>query len=285
MRLVKVLLFLISMAFMSAISSAQVLFRDEFSGSTLSSSWRTGTWDLGRTRLGLTPSVADGIATLAHHTYNPNFPGTKFLGTEIYTAQSFARGNGLEIEARLRTNVMPSGLITALFTHTFVGNLADEIDFEFLTKQINSSTSLGQKILTTQWNDWDPAVHSQGDGIHHWDSNPTIAGLQVANFNTFTIRWLPTKTEWLVNGTVVVSSDKALPDAPMPVRLDIWAATSGWTNAYSSAYQPTAIAMNNHVSRFDVDYVEVRAVPEPSAVLGLAATTIFLGIFRRRTAG
>ena len=111
-----------------------------------------------------------------------------FSGTEIYSTQSFARGAGLEMEARVRTNALPSGLVTSFFTHTFVGTLADEIEYEFLTKQLDTAGAGDAPVLLTTWNDWDASNPTYGDGIHHWSVNPLVTELDMSGFNNYMVR-------------------------------------------------------------------------------------------------
>src|SRR5206468_12394845 len=124
------------------VARAADLLRDDFNGASLDfSNWSTGTWQLGRTQLGFTPAVTGGIVQLRHDTYNPSNPGGTFKGTEILSNQNFTRGSGLEYEARVRSNAVPSGLVTSFFTYNTVAGsppLADEIDWEFLSKEINA---------------------------------------------------------------------------------------------------------------------------------------------------
>lgn len=75
------------------------------------------------------------------------------------------------------------------------------------------------------------------------------------------IRWLPGKTEWLIDDVVVASSTKAQPDANTPVRLNFWAPTSSWTDAYSSSLKPARKASANVRYYYDVEWVEVRQLP------------------------
>jgi hypothetical protein len=95
----------------------EVLFFDDFSGTSLNTTnWSTGTWQLGRTQLGNTPSLNSGVASLSLNAYNAS--NTNLIrGTEIFTNQSFAIGSqGIEFEARIRTNMTSGGAVTAFFT-------------------------------------------------------------------------------------------------------------------------------------------------------------------------
>lgn len=247
---------------------AELLF-DDFSGAALDSNkWALGTWQLGRTQLGFTPQVTAGMARLRHDTYNPSRPGNAFRGTEIYSHDSFARGTGLEFEARVRTNAMPAGLVTSFFTYTALpGNppLADEIDFEFLSKQINASSPTSDPVLMTTWNNY------RTDGSNFWDPNvhssvsTNIAGLNLAEFNTFKIRWLPDRVQWYVNNIPVRTALHAVPDVPAPIRANFWAPGTEWQDAYAATLQPTANAASNVSQFYDVDSIAVRRIFSPVA--------------------
>lgn len=232
-----------------------VIFRDDFSGTALNQqAWGIGTWKVGRTQLGNAPTVANGMARLNFDTY-------RFRGTEIYSKALFSKGTGIEFEARIRLNQLPSGLVPAFFTYIYdnATNKSDELDIEILTKQVNLKTG-GDPVLFTSWNNWDENSPTYQDGIHHWSIDQFLAGLDVNVWHTYIIRWLPTSTQWLIDGVVVATSDKAQPDAATPLRLNFWAPASGWTEAYSSSLSPTTSA-NNKRYTYDVDWVEVRRLP------------------------
>lgn len=233
------------------VSAQTVLFRDDFNGASLDTSkWSLGTWTLGRTQLGNAPVVSGGVARLPFDTFG-------FKGTEIASKALFARGAGLEIHARVKLNNLPSGLVTSIFTYNTANNLSDELDIEILTKQVNL-TSGGDPILMTTWNDWNEANPTYGDGIHHWSFPTFVAGLDVNAWHTYTIRWLPGSTEWLLDGIQIASSVKAQPDLATYVRLNFWAPASGWTEAYQSTFKPARRAKDNVRYYYDVDWVEIR---------------------------
>jgi beta-glucanase (GH16 family) len=275
---------------------AQVLFRDDFDGTALNASnWSVGNWTFGGNRawLGNTPAVANGVATLKLDTYNPDHPGY-FRGTEIYSKQAFAMtATGLELEARVRTNMTTRGAVTSFFTYAQVppNNYAHEIDFEFLTNQIPSG-----KVLATSWKDWGAPGSAYNDGIHHRSNDiggagQSVPGLDLTQFNTFKIRWLPNSTEWYVNGALLCSWADAHPTAPMPVRFNFWAPDAGWAAAYDSGLQPVTLASQNQSFTYDVDYVQVSVVPVPEppcgALLvcgGVGGLVRWLQLSRRRRA-
>lgn len=243
------------------LQSSRVLFRDDFSGATLDSAeWMVADWKLGRTRFGLTPKVERGIAKLEHRTFDPIAPGKQFLGTEIFTERSFERGSGIEIEARVRARKMPEGLVASLFTYATKDKLSDEIDFEFLTTELFKAPKGVSPILLTNWNDWEETKEAYGDQIHHSSETVKVAGLNLGVFNTFTIRWLPDRTIWLVNRKVVRTSKAAVPDLSSPIRLNFWAALPAWKEAFSAKLAPTPNESENKTAVYELDYVEVRSV-------------------------
>lgn len=228
-----------------------VVFRDDFNGSQLdATAWGVGTWTLGRTQLGNVPVVAGGIAQLRFDTY-------RFTGAEIYTKADYALGNGVEFEARVRSNQLPAGLVTSLFTYTYANGKSDELDFEWLSKQVNL-TSGGAPMLLTTWNDWDEAHPVYNDGVHHSSQTKVVAGVDVNQFHTYTIRWLPGRTEWKVDGVLVASSTLAQPDQAAPLRINFWAPASSWTEAYDARLKPVGAKKQNKSYFYDVDWVEIR---------------------------
>lgn len=267
---------LLALCLSAVTARAEVLFHDDFDTAALDSSrWSVGNWQLGRTMLGHTPAVSGGIASLRHDTYNPTDPGGSFLGTEIYSNAAFVRGDGIEFEARVRTAVNSPGLVTSLFAYSAQEGLSDEIDFEFLTNHVDNPHIPGERLLLSSWDDWDAASPIYNDNVHHHSTTVDLDPLILAAYNTFTLRWLPDRVEWLVNGQLVHADDHVVPDAPMPVRLNFWAPDSGWFDAYSSGLQPTADPSANVSYFYEVNSVTVRSVPEPA---GLAALALF-GMF------
>lgn len=237
-----------------AFASGTVVFRDDFDAGQLDANrWLVGNWKLGRTQLGNVPVLAGGMAQLRFDTY-------RFTGTEIITTTSYPLGNGVEFEARVRLNYLPSGLVAAMFTYKSQARLSDEIDIEILSKQVNASVG-GAPLLLTTWNNWDESSPTYGDGIHHSSRSVFVNGLDVNAFHTYLIRWLPGRTEWLLDGVMLASSTQAQPDLATPFRLNFWAPAQGWTSAYDANLKPARNARQNLSYFVDVDWVEIRALP------------------------
>jgi beta-glucanase (GH16 family) len=235
-------------------AAGTVILRDDFNGSQLDTAvWGVGTWKLGRTQLGNNPVITGGMARLP-------FSNFRLTGCEIYSKQSFSLGTGVEFEARVRLNSLPKGLVTSLFTYNTRSSLSDELDIEILTKQVAAATG-GAPVLFTTWNDWNEANPTYGDGVHHASQTLFLAGLDVNQFHTWVIRWLPGRTEWLLDGVLVASSTQAQPDLATPIRLNFWAPASSWTDAYDSSLKTVNNKKQAKTWYYDVDWVEVRRLP------------------------
>jgi beta-glucanase (GH16 family) len=263
----------------AAHAQTATLFRDDFSGSWFDTSkWMVGNWSMHRTRFGNTPAVSGGSAALRLDTYNPSAPGWQFRGTEILTKQKFARpwGKGLEFESRVRMRPMSNGLVTAMYGYAPVpyqaAGTTDEIDFEFLSNWVNSTSGASDRILMTTYDNWNYKTSKYFDGVHHTDSRPVVSGLDMNQFNTFTIRWLPSRTDWLVNGRTIFSTTKAQADEAMPLKFNFWAPNTSWWDAYSSGLMPTSNPWANRSFYYDVDYATVRSITVPT-YSGLSVTS------------
>jgi beta-glucanase (GH16 family) len=252
----------------------QDLMRDDFSGSSLNSSiWGIGTWTLDRTRLGITPQITGGLARLRLDTYNPNNPGGSFLGTEIWSNTQYDRGtDGLELEARVRVNSVPDGVVTSFFLYgarlQFSPPLADEIDFEHVSKMHNPAPAGSKPILLTTWNDYRTDGSNFGDPNVHNSLSVVAPGVDLAQFNTYRMRWLGNRVEWYVNGRLLRTTGQAVSTDPMNVRLNFWAPSATWGAAYSAALQPTNLPSSNQSWFYDVDFVSVRRAYKPIAAAG-----------------
>jgi beta-glucanase (GH16 family) len=263
------------------------LFRDDFNQASLNTSaWGIGTWTLGRTQLGFTPQLTGGMARLRLDTYNPTNPGGSFKGTEIWTNAQYSRGtNGLEMEARVRVNTEPDGLVTSFFTYAartqFSPPLADEIDFEHVSKTFNAAAAGSKPILLTTWNDYRTDGSNFGDPNVHNSASVVVGGLDLTQFNTYRIRWLGNRVEWYVNDKLVRTATQAVATDPQNVRLNFWAPGSDWPDAYSSAIAPTASAAANKTYLYDVDFVSIRDAYNP--VSTTAANRVFTDHFKNGT--
>ena len=298
----------------NAAARSAILFRDDFDGrNTVSSTF----WQLpqlpipapgpgepnptflGRTQLRLDqlPTVVDGIARLELNTFNPRNnslqPGEipSLLGSEVITQQTFSRGKGLAVEARVRVNAptligteIQRGLLASLFLFASepIGSnqfLFNEIDFEFLTNAISQAAQGAiPTVLTNVFANEPPGV-----------GNPSFVGvenLDLTDFNTFRIEWLPNEVRWLVNDNLVFSNSVIVPDKPMKLHLNFWAPTNNFTAAFDSSLQPAFSAETNQTFFYEVDFVQVeqlaQSIPETNSVLALACVAGVLWLCAKR---
>jgi len=282
-RTLPVLALALSAFYPGAAQAQTTVFSDEFD-----TSFDTGKWEaydsthfLQRTQFGNAPvmvpktqsSDGTGYARLFLNTYNPDrqYP-TYVRGTEI-VSREFTPGTGLEIEARVRGVNLPRGIVFAFFTIGQRGTwptsyLKEEIDFEFLTNFPQD------KLWLNIWDDWNP----ERGGLNQ-ATQPVVPGLDRNVWNVYKIRWLNDRVEWIVNDVVVRTSTNILPDDPMQVRFNIWAAASGWSTAFDGSSAGVVAASSTSADKaysMDVDYVRVKTVAPPARAFvgngdGLAA--------------
>ena len=268
------LLTLSALALCSPNAHAQeVLWQDDFDGSTYNDS---GAWDaydssrgIGRTQFGLLPEMksegATKFARLKLQTFNDLAPDM-VRGTEIISKQAFKVGTGIEVSMRVRATAMRRGIVFAPYLYAERGRwpdgyLKEEIDFEFISN-VGSN-----RIWTNIWDDWNPR-YGHDDAVHNKSSLRTVAGMDYNNWTTYSARWYPDRTDWLVDGQVIRSEVNVVPDDPMNVRFNIWAPNSGWGTAYHGSLQPTDDPAKNLESSMDIDWVKVVRLPAPAQPSG-----------------
>lgn len=249
-----------------------VLLEEEFNDTSFDPKGQWEVYDtsrfLQRTQFGNTPTMVNegGVrfARFAIDTYNPspNWGGSLLKGTEVFTRNKFKQGTGVEFEFRMRGSQLRRGLVMGAFTYSERGvwpdgYLKEEIDFEFLTNFSRNS------FWSNIWNDWNER-YGYGASQHVADGIVSVSGMDYGAWNTYTLRWYPHKTEWLVNGRLVRTTTSVLPDDPMALRLNIWAAASSWGTAYDAGLQPTSNPASNASSFMDVDYVRVKRLAAPA---------------------
>jgi hypothetical protein len=243
------------------LEAQEPLLLDDFDGAPLNTStWGLADWNIGdRTQFGNQPEFgsdnADTFISLPLDTYNPNLPGQRVLGTEIYSLQNFNNTGGIEYLARARLRSHAPGLVAAFFTYNQKrqkgGWISDEIDFEVLSKQAFS------KVLMTSWNDWGTAGSNYGDGVHHLGFMPDLPSYDWREWNDYALRWYPDRVEWYVNGALVQTLASPVPDQDQPVRASLWAGGTTWPDAFDAALAPVGSADQNRRFSWDIDYIMV----------------------------
>ena len=311
---------LLSILSSSTIAYGAVLFRDDFEGTGNVSA---NLWDLpqfpvptpgpgepnptflGRTQLKLheRPAIVDGVAQLELNTFNPRNsnlrPGEvpSFFGSEIISTTTFSRENGLAVEARTRLNAPDSlgistqrGLVAAmfLFDSTEVRPnqfLFNEIDFEFLTNDINNvDTGESPRVLTNVFADDPPG---RGDPAFI-----SVDNLDLTEFNTFRIEWLPEEVRWFVNGNLIRTEaaftgdlDVNIPETPLNLHLNFWAPAAEFADAFDNSLQPTFSLAADQSFFYEIDFVQVEqlqptSVPELGASFGVILGAGLIGLWQ-----
>lgn len=261
-------------------------FAEEFNSAGLD----RGTWSLfgtnrqlQLTQFGLEPTIQEEggsrFARLRLDTYNPAAPGRLFRGTQMMSNTYFRRGDGLEVTARLRGPNLPSGIVFAFFmiNDRYLGAgtpenyRKTEIDYEFLTAETTQFSPAGQRrrLYLNIWDDWNEPRDGY-DGNINADSTrqhddltylPSVNGsFNWANWNEYTIRWYPDRTEFWVNGRLERTEREVRPDEDMPIAFNIWSASPDFNRAYTPGFTPTSNASQNETFYFDVDWVRVRSL-------------------------
>lgn len=285
-----VLSLLAAAAALPGVASAQEIFRDDFNGGSLDTGkWQVMTHQVGRSLFGNTPVVSGGFARLKHDTYNAASPGTRFRGTEIKSIPTISRGiEGIEMESRVRVNSMANGLVTSFFTYNFrtQGGTGfwDEMDFEFLSSRMNSVASPTDPVLVSAYNDFNATTAPYGDGVTQASYEHVVNPLDLTQFNTFKMRWLPQRLEWYANGRLLRTVTGSLvPTDPTTLRFNFWAPGSEWPAAFSSALNPTSIPAQNVSAFYDLDWTVVRAARP--AVTATSADRVFTDRFLNSNVG
>lgn len=227
---------------------------------------------------------------IRHYKYNNlhlGSPKTTFQGGEIHSTGI----NGIltpdrdyRIEARIRSDLYPAGLITSFFLYGYDETNAnsDEVDFEFASRQTNDDVqwppSAGppppppddDPLLTNTWNEsaYDAPVQDP-----RWYS---AAGLSLTDddWDTFVIYWYPAahRVDWRwihpTNGEVSLRTDTDVifvPDEAMSVYFNFWAPPEGdiWGQpplpVGSSSLQPDQADAGVSWD-YEIDHVRVAAM-------------------------
>ena len=262
------------------------LFRDNFDGIVLDAEkWQcrdaNNSRISGTTQLRGCPIVNGGMLTITHHTYNPYEPNQTCLSQEIFTKQIFGPNQALEFEARLRQRVpIGNGLVAGFYTYMDkvkspqdANRVNDEIDFEFLTNQINDPYPAfeGDRVYVSLYNDFDG---NWLNALKHWRANPNVPPinlgdrplLNLTQFNIFKIRWLGDRVEWYWDpndgkGDILIyKTSNAMPDESMVLYFNFWAADEFWPIAWDENLTPASRPEDDAVSYYDVDYVVVKNI-------------------------
>ncbi|MCX6356205.1 MAG: glycoside hydrolase family 16 protein [Candidatus Aureabacteria bacterium] len=133
------------------------------------------------------PNVSNDLLHLQLDTYNPT--GNSFYGSEIFSLGKAAPGTGLSAEFKARLVTPVKGLVGGAFLYDiFSTGSHNEIDFELIS-------NLPNKVQTNIY-----ANEPLGAGSPEFNAIPQ---LDITQFNTYRIEWLPNKVRWFVNNTLI----------------------------------------------------------------------------------
>ena len=255
---------------LSAAPATIVLLQDGFSGASLDTQvWTMPTWQgpsdgtyLGRTQLRVTqnaanPTVSGGVLHLAVDSYNPT--GFSFYGTEIFSKQTFTRGDGLIMDVRARlVSPLPGGIVGGMFLYQLKpGSLTvhDEIDWEMLSNDWVSNANVAQTNIY--------ANEPLGAGT---PLSYAVGAGTLADFHDYRTEWFPDHVSWFIDGVNVRTITANIPDGPMQAYLSIWVPDTAWAAAYNGNIQPTSNPNANLTYLMDVDSVTLSAVIVPASI-------------------
>lgn len=241
----------------------EVLLHDDFNGSAVNEDlWNYPIWTpvdnpsyYGQTQIRQSlPKVADGVLQLRLDTHNPT--GNSFYGSEIISDQEFAIGTGIAFEARARLlSPLEGGLVGGIFAYEYENSSAhDEVTFELLS---NDAVGGSNRVLTNAYNE---------QPLDAGDLEYVPVSSELTNYHDFRIEVVPGSVRWFLDGSLVREATDTVPDDPMRLHLNFWAAGAEWPDAYNPLLQPATDPATNQSFLFDVDYAHV-------ARLGVEPTT------------
>ena len=235
-------------------SSKNTLFLDTFSvmGNHLDfNRWTTEigpTSYLGRTQLAdwVTPGsvgtfvVGASGAQLSLSTFNPT--GFSLYGTHGKTLASFqpTANTTLSYTARLQLTSLQPGLVYGAYLYGCPGPCEtqhDEIDIELVTNLLQPGASPLQVQVNTYANE--PLGAGNGALIN------LPAGFDPLAAHDWTIRWSLNRVDYLVDGTLLTSTNTHVPQGPLQANVIAWGPAVDWSAAYSDSLKPVSRADQN----------------------------------------
>lgn len=216
----------------------------------------------------------NGFARLRLDTYNPTDSKeakTSFWGSEIDTKQQFQPPSGgavVSFEARVRSNGIPTGVVTSMFGYnllnTGTGN-RDEVDFEFLSNHYNTDPP---QVLINYFRD-ESTVSGGAPQLLPVD------GIDFAQFNTFRTDWSENEVKWYINDNLLATQIVTMPN-PLDLRFNIWVPDGSFVDAFDKNLEPAQSIGANQPYFYEIDWVKVSVTPEPisSALFLLGAVAL-----------
>jgi len=243
----------------STSAESRVLLRQTFDNErSLSSEWGFPTGNSSfifpRTQLRpYLPEVSNGRLYLKLDTYNPTAGYPSFLGTGIFTTQTFSPEEGISFEVVARLGQSTSGMIGNIFGlyHYFASNIHSEVSF-----QLGSDGASGEGQVFTHL-----LVREPSTAGYIPTARQPIPNLDSRISHRYRIEILPDCLKWFVDGELVrsVNLDAKLVQ-PVSLHLNFWVPGEDWTEVYDAALQPVTSAAANTSYAFWIEDVKIAAL-------------------------
>jgi hypothetical protein len=213
------------------------------------------------------PPIANGAAHLTIDTYNPTGPGQSFVGTDIYTRQTFVPGStGIVFTVTAQFDQPEAGLVAGIFPYNLLDPTTtdhNEIDTELVSNHPADLTA----------NTFDDQPLGAGNPMNV----AMPAGATLTQSNTYQMVWTTSKITWYVNGVQVADTASNVPTGAMPLYLDFWVPAGSGNNAWPYAYNPALQTVSTQGADatygFDVSSVLVTSLVPGSGSANLPAVT------------
>lgn len=277
----------------TAAAHAGILFQDNFGtpGTHLDyANWTTVTGPasfLGRTQLAdWTPGgngqfvVGANGAQLALNTFNPT--GFSLYGTQGMTLQSFQPtvNTAIDFDTTMQLTSLQPGLVFGMYLYgcapATCATQHDEIDIELVTNTLQSGGPLMVELNR---------YANEPLGAGHGGLVNLPIGFDPLAAHQWTILWSLNRIDYLVDGTLLLSSTDHVPQGAMQANEIAWGPASDWAAAYNASLQPVNSAQQNQAFVALLSNVTVSETPEPQSwVLILGTLAVGAGWARLREA-
>jgi len=274
---------IISLLLSTAMTSAEILFSDNFDSDTVKTSkWYIPTWIsptdgtyVGQTQFRVSqnstlPAVRDGAAIISVDSYNPT--GSSFYGTDLISNQSFSVDNGIHVTARAKMNTTTPGIVGGIFLYSLNSNnqeLHDEIDFELLTNRPDDAQT---NIYSNE-----PLGKGAPEFVQY-------APGTIDEYHIYEIKWQSDQVSWFIDGQLVRTETQKVPEGPMYLHLNAWVPDSGWEEAYSADLRYTTSEAENQSFEMLIDSVSVKTISPENETTQLLVSEIYVATFGRAPA-
>ena len=198
------------------------------------------------------PVVRRGAIRLTLDTYSRD--GLLTTGDQLTSNQSFTVGTGLDVKFRARINEPASGgMVGGLFLYDSTINAHgknDEVDYEILSNDLVN----GENEIQTNIFAHEPEEYGKS-AVVAFPKRDKLPG-----YHDYELTVLPGEVDWRVDGKIVRVEREDVPKGPFQVNMSLWAADSGWTDAYDSRLRPTSSRRRNREYSMDIKSVVVSRI-------------------------